>query len=361
MKSEKFSWDALLVMSVVIVAGVCSQSQQAALAKGEAVEKGRVVQISPDADDAEPLVEEEVVAEPTFWIGIRGRGLQSPVLRTHLQLAEDMGIVVEVVLEESPAEKAGLRKHDIILRANGNAVHGMDVLQAQVNEYGEKPIELELIRLGKEETLVVVPEQRPSRVATVDGDPRRESRGRFGGGGGVRADAMRQLFEQLQQNGGLQGGMRLLDPGALLGEGNQVGQNPMPDGVSLSVTRKNGEPARVTIQRGEDSWEIMEGDQEALQQLPEDLRPLAEGALQQGLGGFGGGMKFNLENGLEDLLPRGFGGFGGGGIIPAPRQKPLQHEDELARRLEQMEKDLRKLQERLLEQEPVIIDELPAQ
>ena len=38
---------------------------------------------------------------------------ESEVLRTHLQLAEDMGVVVEDVIADSPAAKAGLRKHDI--------------------------------------------------------------------------------------------------------------------------------------------------------------------------------------------------------------------------------------------------------
>lgn len=360
MTSGKFSWDALLVMSVVIVAGVCSQSQQAALAEDEAEEKGRVVQISPDEGGAVPLAEETKGKYANYWIGIRGRGVQSPALRTHLQLAEDMGIVVEDVIEDSPAEKAGLRKYDIILRANDKAVHSLDVLQNHVSEHGEKPIEFELIRIGKVETVVVIPENRPIKLVYKDGNPRPDLQNRFGGDGGVRADALRQLFEQLQQNGGLQGGMRMLGPGVLLGEGNEFGQNPIPDGVSLSVTRKNGEPAKVTIQRGEDSWEMIEGDQEALEQLPEDLKPMAERALQQGQGGLGG-MNFDFEKGLEDWLPRGFGGgFGAGGIIPAPRQQLSQQESELAQRLERMEKDLRKLQEKLLQQEPVIIDELPA-
>ncbi|NOY41418.1 MAG: PDZ domain-containing protein [Planctomycetes bacterium] len=344
MKRLKLSWDALLVMSIVIVAGVCSQTQQAALAKDEA---GRVVQISPDADDAQ-VIEEKVVEEPTYWIGIRGRGVQSPVLRTQLQLAEDMGVVVEGVIKESPAKKAGLRKYDIILRANGDAVYGMEVLQQQVRENGEKPIELKLIRLGKEETIVVIPEELPQDFATSNANPRQEPRGRLGGG---RPEALRQFMDQLQREGGMRFG-----PGAFW-DNAQPNQMAMPNGVSISVTRKNGEPVRVTIRRGAEVWEIVGNDPKALEQLPDDLRPFAERALQQGQAGLLGGMTFDFDKGLEELLPRGLGGLRGG-VLQGQDLSP--QEKELSERLGQMEQELRELQKRLLEEEPVAADEIPA-
>jgi hypothetical protein len=164
-------------------------------------------------------------------------------------------------------------------------------------------------------------------------------------------------MEQLQRDGGLHAGVRMLGPGIVL-DGNNFCQNAMPDGVSLSVTLKNGEPAKVTIKRGEESWVIVGNDPEALKQLPEDLRPMVERVLPQGQSGMFS-MQFDITKGLEELLPRVLGDYGGG-VISAPLTKPLQQEMELSERLERMEKDLRKLQERLLEKEPVIVDELPA-
>jgi len=352
MKRWNISWDAMLIVAIVAVAGVCSQSQQVAFADDNAEEKGRVVQISPDSEAAEPLPEAEAEVEPTYWIGVRGRGVQSPVLRTHLQLAENMGVVVEQVLEESPARKAGLRKHDILLRANGEAVHDMQVLSELVRESQEQPIELRLIRLGKEETISVIPEKRPQQLpASNDLNSQGRLGDRFGAGAG-RADALRQLLEQMQRGGGLQAGMQLLGPG--LFEGNPPVQLAMPDGVSISVTRKNGEPAQVTIKRGDESWQVTEGDAEALKQLPEDIQPLAQRALQPSGANPLQGMQFDFNKNLEELIPRGLGGLGGGlggGVIPAPRQDLSQKEKELSERLQRMEKDLRKLQERFLQEE----------
>ena len=281
MKRWNISWDAMLVMSMVLVAGVCSQAQQSALAQEEAKQE-RVVSISPDAKGDLPLeTEEGEPAAPAYWIGIQGRGVQSPVLRTHLQLAEDMGVVIESVVPDSPAKKAGLQKYDIILRANGEAVHNMVVLQQHVLEHQAKPIELKLIRLGQEETVVVVPEERPQEFESVKKFPLqgRSRRFNFGGGGadgalgGANSDALRNLMEQLLANEGLQGGVRMFGPGMLL-EGNPQGQQEMPDGVSYSITRKSGEPTKIVIRRGEESWEIVGDDAEALARLPEDLQPL---------------------------------------------------------------------------------------
>ena len=161
------SWDRLLIASIVLIAGVCAQSQRAVYAEDLDLE-GPIIKIAPDeagqemADLAtEPKT--RIVKEPSYWIGIRGRSIESEVLRTHLQLAEDMGVVVEEVLPDSPAAKAGLRKHDIILRAGGDAVDNMTVMQQHVRAGGEQPIELRIIRLGKPEKLVIVPEMRPEQ------------------------------------------------------------------------------------------------------------------------------------------------------------------------------------------------------
>ncbi len=339
MKRCNLSWDALLVMSVVSVAGICSQTQQTALAEDEALREGRVVQIATDAEDAQ-AIEKEVLEEPTYWIGIRGRGVQSPVLRTQLQLAEDMGVVVEGVIKESPANKAGLRKYDIILRANGDAVHGMEVLQQQVRENGEKPIELKVIRLGKEETIVVVPEELPQDLATPNANPGHELRDRLGD---ARPDALRQLMERLQR----EPGARRLGPRLFL-DNAQPDQLAVPNGVSISVTRKNGETVKITIHRGEETWEIVGNNPEALEQLPEDLRPLAEQALQ-GQAGLSGGIPFDFNKGLEELLPRGLGGLGRGVI---QGQELSSQEKELSERLEKIEQELRKLRERMLNEIP---------
>ncbi|MEN8681057.1 MAG: PDZ domain-containing protein [Akkermansiaceae bacterium] len=51
---------------------------------------------------------------PHPWIGIRVKEI-SKVLRDHLNLAEDEGLLVELVAGDGPAEKAGIRAGDLLL------------------------------------------------------------------------------------------------------------------------------------------------------------------------------------------------------------------------------------------------------
>jgi len=346
----KSSWDALLVASIVVVAGVCAQSQQVAQAEDETQPEGKIVRISPEPEGSKPVplaleeeAESKVVEEPTYWIGISGRPVESPVLQTHLQLAGDMGIVVEKVAPNSPADKAGLRKHDIILRANGAGIHGMKVLQELVRTQQAEPIELKLIRLGKEETLVVVPEERPAELSVPLTERRR---GRWNGLGD-RGDLIAKLMEQMQGEGGFPGGMRRIDPGVFL-HGMQAGGNVLPNGVSVSIQRENDGPAKITVKQGDKTWHVVGDDPESLEQLPADLRPFVQGMLQ-GNGRAPGNLGFDWEAELEHLLPDGFGGLNRGlGQRSAPAATP--QEQEINQRVEQLEQELRKLQKRLDEE-----------
>jgi len=345
-------WDAMLIASIVLVAGVCAQSQQVAQAEDEASTEGKIVRTSPepDAEVKIPLAVEteeleEAVEEPVYWIGISGRPVESAVLRTHLQLAGDMGVVVERVVPESPADKAGLRKHDIILRVNGDAVHGMKVLQAHVMEHQAEPMELKLIRLGKEEALVVVPEERPAELRIPLAEQRRGRRNGFGG----RGEMFEKLMEQFQGQGGLPDGLRQFGGGVFL-PGQQAGRNPLPIGVSVSIQRENDGPAKITVKQGDQTWHVVGDDPKSLEQLPEELRPFVQGMLR-GHGAARGNQGFDWEAELEHILPDGFGrgGFGGrGGPRPVPKMTP--QEQEILQRMERMEQELRGLQKRLEEE-----------
>jgi membrane-associated protease RseP (regulator of RpoE activity) len=244
-----------------------------------------------------------------------------------------MGVVIDEVLEGSPAAKAGLRKHDIILRCNGDAVDNMKVLQLQVRDGQDKPLELKIIRLGKKETLIVVPEMRPElveeRMAPLDPLGR-----------GVRGDAMQRLMEQL--------GARNIGPGMVFrGGGMGLNLNEMPSGVSVSVQRNNNEPAQITVKKGDQTWQIVGDDEESLQQLPDDVRPFVERMLngQRNVARFGQAFDMGgLNAEIEQFLPRGLGKFRN--QADGMRNQFQQQEDQLKKRMEIMEKRLQQLQER---------------
>ena len=320
-------WENVLVAAIVILSTVCVQAQEA--------EAGKVVTID-GSDDRNDLKEEiRVVEEQAYWIGIQGHSIDSEVLRTHLQLAAELGVVVEQVIDDSPAAKAGLRRHDILLRANGDAIDNMQSLQEHVRSGKDQPLELKIIRLGKKETIVVVPE--PRRVQP--GEVLQELPGARGDN-----DLMQQLMRQF--------GNRNIGPGVILRGGNAgVDFNQMPGGISVSVQRNNNEPAQITVKRGDATWTIVGDDEKSLEQLPADVRPFVERMLNNRQGnvrafggnlpnGFGGDFNFgNIEQELERVLPNGLGRF------DRPRV-PNRLGDPMLERMEQLENQLKALQRR---------------
>jgi len=343
MKRFSNDWDALLVIAIVVLAGVCAPAQRTVAA--QEADEGKIVTIAPGAVRGELEAETRIVEEPAYWIGVRGRSIESAVLRTHLQLAEDMGVVVEEVVAESPAAKAGLRKHDIILRCNGDAVDNMRVLQTQVRSGLEKPLELRIIRLGQQEKIVVVPELRPEQLSQPA-----NPNGQFNQG--MQGDIMGQLMEQF--------GGRNIGPGMVFrgaGQDLNLNLNQMPNGVSVSIQRHGDGPAQITVQKGEQTWQVVGDDEESLQQLPDDVRPFVERMLkgQGNAPGFGGeGINFGeLGEELQEFIPRGFGGFQPR-IERRFRRQREPGEDEMQQRMQQLEQQLQQLQQRFENGEPAV-------
>ena len=321
--SASARWDTLLVAAVVLTAGVCANAQQA-IPPADGVQSndgapsddrvqsddkaqqagepdGPIVRIAPGGEDIDlpnapitgGIIADEPNRVPAYWIGITGRRVLSPVLRTQLQLAEDLGIVVEGVVPESPAAKAGLSQHDVILRAGEEPVLDMRVLQQVVLQSGSEPIELQLIRMGQEMTVTVVPEKRPAGALAPMGPSARNFSGRI-----RHPDQLQRLLEELQRRGGFH-------PDALDGmlRGGQPGMDQMPSDLSVTITREGDGPTKISVKRGGDSWEIAADDPEALEQLPEDIRPFVERMLKGSGGQIAPGQHHFDHGALEGLLP----------------------------------------------------------
>jgi hypothetical protein len=342
-RRSKWSWDSLLMAAVVAIAGVCAQSQQFVLAQ-EQVEprqdelnqeelEGPIVEIGEAKDDNAEAPDSPPAPEaPAFWIGLRGRGIDDPVLRTQLQLAEDMGVVIEDVVVDSPAEKAGLRKHDIILRANDDVVDSMEVLQSQVQAGGEKPIELQILRLGKEMDVTVTPEQRPEdfqeRMGPENSMP----------GGDLLGGDLGRLLQQFQ---GVPGGMRMIGPGAVL-NGREFNLNAIPNGMSVAIAREGDGPAQITVKKGDKTWTLSSDDAKALAELPEDVRNFVSGMINGQNGGLQAQLgNFDWEAELRHNLPDRLGN------LPGFNNPFKAEDDEVNRRLNEMQKQLKQLQEKL--------------
>jgi hypothetical protein len=272
-------------------------------AVAQEIQEERIIDLSGDGTGGvgrDVLVEEridanEAPATPTYWLGLQGQPIDSPLLRTHLQLADDVGVVVENVVEGSPAAKAGLRVHDIVIAVDGEPLTGMAMLQQAVAAGKGQALELKVLRLSKEETIKVTPEERPAEIAGegLDRLPRELRQG-------APFQQLEGILRQLQNNGG---GARVLGPGMAFNFNGAFQNAQLPNGVQVSIARQGDGPAMISVKKGDQTWNIKGDDAEALQQLPDDVRPFVEQLLArqnqaQALG--------DMNAQLEGILPDGF-------------------------------------------------------
>jgi hypothetical protein len=314
-----------LMVGLVFGSGAIAQAQQA-----EEEQDGRVVQIGRADQEAEipdrrtraqqnDLTDGAIVEQqlPTYWIGLRGTviGDDDP-LRAHVDLPANQGLLVFEIVPDSPAAKAGLKKYDILLRANDVELGEMNHLVEIVGTEGEKKgqITLDVIRHGQRETVYVTPEARPAdQMLSQDDRGQNPLGGELGVPGGL---------EGFMRRGGPAFDFRNFGPGIIVGEGGGIAN--VPNGVSISVHKEAGKPAEVTVKRGDETWTVTGDDAESLKQLPEDLRPFVEQILR---GGSPMGMNFNMPN-FDGLRGRGF------------------DDRRLQERLEEMERQMNQLLER---------------
>jgi membrane-associated protease RseP (regulator of RpoE activity) len=302
-----------LIVALVFGAGAVAHANDEAKTDGPVVQIGR-------SDAANPnLPAPERVEAPKYWIGLLGGAIPADhALRAHLDLPENQGLLVANVVPNSPAAKAGLKKHDILLKANDTDLHEMADLVGLVASEGEKKaqITLEVFRRGNRESVYMTPEDRPADAPVAQGPAGSGFGGVFGEGG--LPDGFPQ--ELLQQFGGENPfAFRQFGNGMILGGGQGIAN--MPTGVSVSIQKEGDGPAKITVKRGDETWQVTGDDAESLNQLPEDLRPFVAQMLQ------GGGPVINLQG--RDHIRR-FGGEDG----------------RLNERLERMEKRMQELMDR---------------
>ena len=99
------------------------------------------------------------------------------LLTSQLGLSENSGVVVAGVVTGSAAEKAGLRKFDVIIRFAGGEVHGDPRrFQEQVrSQPAGKKVELTVLRGGKKESLTAnLTAERPIEPGRGERGPERD-------------------------------------------------------------------------------------------------------------------------------------------------------------------------------------------
>lgn len=166
------------------------------------------------------------------WLGVR-LAPADEVLAGHLGATPGQAWLVEEVLADSPAAEAQIKRHDVLVSVNGQPLTSIEELSRLLADAKGQPVTIELFRNGKQESLSLTPKPAPAEphaeraIATIAG---------IGWQMPLRAD--------------------------------------LPDGVEVTVTKSGTGPAKVTVRRGRETWEMLPDD--SLERLPEDLRePIA--------------------------------------------------------------------------------------
>jgi len=110
------------------------------------------------------------------WLGVEIKNVDTAIKKSfNLDSAE--GVLVNRVVEDSPAEKGGLQRGDVIVKFNGSAIRNASELQEKVmsQEPGTK-VSIAVIRDGKEQELKVELGELPDEVSyKKDEDKKEES------------------------------------------------------------------------------------------------------------------------------------------------------------------------------------------
>lgn len=266
-------------------------------------------------------------SEEDVWIGILATNIPE-ALRAHLDIPENQGLLVSSVAKDSPAEKAGIKEHDILLEAAGKPLRNVNDLVNVVREHKGKPFEIKLLRKGKTETVSVTPAPRPAGEWELPFYP---FPGAFSD-----AKAWEKWLESLAKQfpGQSPFVFRFYHPGIVIPPGQS---KDIPKNMTIVITKEGSKPAKIVVQKDDQKWEVTENE---LDKLPPDVRPHVEKMLRGGAGvagGFGGAVvPFGKELPKETLR-----------FWKAPTGDEAERLKKLESQLKEMEKKLKELEEKL--------------
>lgn len=261
---------------------------------------------------AEDAQEADAPAEKTFWVGAMIGPIPEPIF-AHIAegtLPEGKGVCVMQVVPESPAEKAGLKTYDVILKVNGEAVNGEEFVEKVKASKGEK-LTCEVLRAAKIQKIEVTPAERPAQAKAFQ---RRGPRGMrvpegfrmeipfdqmpeipemdFDDENLPIPEQMREMLKQqreMMKKGGF--GFRMMPGGQ---NQQQMKMEITPNGTAMTrtmTTIENGEKLTVSVKKiGDEPAKILvewkdedyETTEDKLDVIPEDIRGKVKDFLESG-------------------------------------------------------------------------------
>jgi len=245
-----------------------------------------------------------------YWLGVRCVSPVPEMIRAHVEVPDDRGVFVAAVVPKGPADESGIQRHDIILAVDDKPLKEVADLIAVVEKSNGAKLTLNILRGGKQQKITVTPKKRPAEF---------DSRGPVAMPPGSKWQKLGKLFDQSKP--GMDGRpplrMRFMHPGTIL--------PPLPKGMTVTVTRKGDEPAKIIVKKGDKSWELTADD---VDELPIDVRPHVERML--------GGQKITppMSPGmLRDKMK-----------LPDPAEMQKSAQERIQKQIDAMNRQMQKLE-----------------
>ena len=294
--------------------------------KGQEVQIRRVLQARPPGQDGVAIFYRAEAGPSSHWIGAACVPA-SPALLAQLRL--ESGLVVQRVIEKSPAAKAGLKKYDVLVSFNDKELGSLsDLIKAVGSSKGKKST-LRLVRAGKARAVKVTPAKRPKNQAA--------------GGAIFNLQSLQQFHKHLPGIAG-EGNAKLLlvRPGIAV----DVAPKAIPGGVRVSMRKENGKTS-LEIQKGGKKYSIK--SKKDLKKLPKDIQAIAKPLWESG--------GKHVKSGAQIYrfipnAPRAIQGFGHApGVAPKIRRRiEVRRSDDkldaVLRELKRLRKEVDKLKRR---------------
>lgn len=199
-----------------------------------------------------------------YWIGLACVPA-SDTLRAHLGLHDDQGLVVESVVPDSPAAKAGIEVNDVLVAAGNQKTGTIQELVDAISRAKKSKLTIQLYRAGKLEKVDVTPAKRPEDMGVSEPGSRAKD----------FRDAWRKYFDEFRpgERGGPPMRFRFFHPGAVLPPGDRAFSVALPDDMTVTVTKHGDGPAKIRVQKGDKKWEVTA---DKLGELPDGVRQPVE-------------------------------------------------------------------------------------
>ena len=193
------------------------------------------------------------------------------VLRAHLDLPDDQGVLVQRVVEDGAAEKAGIEQHDVLVSVDGVPLRDPGELARLVRGGKGQPQTIGVYRKGQLREVSVTATATPPR--NVDWWPGSKEELR---------DMVRQRYSGPMIDGARRSPLRFRRRGPMaLFQGGEPGRLELPHNTSVRIETDDAGKTHLHVQHDGEEYDVTTdgSPEEVVQKLPSEVQPIVRSLL----------------------------------------------------------------------------------